>query len=262
MKKPEEKPNYYFVDESGDPNFYNREGILIAGQEGCSSILILGFMEAENPDILRKEILALKKDISADPYLSGIPSMKKTRISFHAKDDCPEVRLAVFKKLEALDFKAQFVVARKIEKVFQKRFNGDENKFYNHLITKLFQNVLHRFNENHIYFATRGSKNRQLFLSSALKNAVELFEEKWGIGISDKISIKILAQSPVGEPCLQIIDYLNWAVYRAFTKGEMRFYKTIESKVSFLWDIYDADNYPNNFYSRKNPFDHNKISPV
>jgi hypothetical protein len=262
MKDPIDEINYYFVDESGDPAFYNKNGTLIVGNEGCSKILIMGFVESKNPKQIRTALDNLRKELLNDPYLLGIPSIEKTKKVFHAKDDCPEVRQAVFKKLLELDFKAQFVVARKIEQVFRKRFNCNENKFYDHLISSLFQNVLHRYSNNRIIFAVRGSKNRQQPLNQAIIKAASTFEKKWNASIFKKIEIDITAQSLLGEPCLQVIDYLNWAVYRAFTKKEMRFYKTIEEKVSLIVDLYDSRNYPNNWYSRKNPFDSDKISPI
>lgn len=60
----------------------------------------------------------------------------------------------------------------------------------------------------------------------------------------------------------QVIDYVNWAVQRAFVKKETRFYKFIEGKIKYLVDIYDTQKYPKNFYSNKNRFDTNKISPL
>ncbi|MBM4177409.1 hypothetical protein FJ208_01240 [Candidatus Gribaldobacteria bacterium] len=86
------------------------------------------------------------------------------------------------------------------------------------------------------------------------------FENKWGKKIDS--DIKIFPQTPVGEPCLQIADYMNWAVQRAFIRGEDRYYKFIEEKVSYLVDIYDFDRYPKNFYNKKNRFEKNKISPL
>jgi len=40
MTTAEDKINYFFVDEAGDPVFYDRYGDLIVGNEGCSKILI------------------------------------------------------------------------------------------------------------------------------------------------------------------------------------------------------------------------------
>ncbi|UCE65093.1 MAG: DUF3800 domain-containing protein [Candidatus Zixiibacteriota bacterium] len=264
MKKPEESTIYYFVDESGDPFFYNRKGEFIVGKGGCSPVLIMGFIETLNPTIIRKELVGLRKEIADDPYLSGIPSMDKTKIAFHAKDDCPEVRLAVFRKLRQLEFKAQFIVARKNEDIFRNKFNCEDNQFYDHLITTLFQNVLHRYKISKIYFSKRGSRDRQKPLLNAINGAILRFEKKWKTSIAKDIKFSVNAQIPSDETCLQVIDYMNWAVYRAFVNKEMRFYRTVEDKVSLLADIYDEANYANskNWYTRKNPFDCEKISPV
>lgn len=255
-----DKTDYFFVDEAGDPTFFNRFGKNIVGTEGCSKILLLGFIKTEDPDTLRKAILELNNEVVNDPYYSDIPSLQKTKICFHAKDDIPEIREKVYRKIASLNFKAEFFVARKLEKVFIGRHMGKENLFYDDLIAKLFENKLHKADKSTIYFATRGNKTRQKPLEDAIEKATLTFEKKWGIKINGQI--KVLPQSPVGEPCLQIVDYMNWAVQRAFIKGEQRFYKLIEDKISYLVDIYDFDKYPKNFYGRKNPFDITKISPL
>lgn len=71
MKKAEEKKpaNYFFVDESGDANFYNRYGEFIVGKEGCSKILMLGFIVASEPDAIRRSLQQLKNEIASDKYL-------------------------------------------------------------------------------------------------------------------------------------------------------------------------------------------------
>lgn len=254
------KTEYFFVDEAGDPTFFGRHGKNIVGIKGCSKILILGFIRTNNPDKLRKEIIKLNQEIINDPFYKGVPSIEKTRICFHAKDDIPEVRERVYRKISALDFKAEFFVARKIEAIFLKRHLGKENLFYDDLVSKLFENKLHKVEKSIIYFATRGNKTRQKPLEDAIEKATLTFEKKWGIKIDGQINV--LPQSPAGEPCLQIADYMNWAVQRAFIKSEMRFYNLVEDKISFLVDIYDFNKYPRNFYSRKNKFDITKISPL
>lgn len=260
MKRPAEGAHWYFVDESGDPTFYDRDGNLIVGQAGCSPILLLGFIETGDPVPIRRALAELHTQIAADDYLRGIPSIRRTNLAFHAKDDAPEVRQAVFKCLRGLDFKAQFVVARKIERVFRTTFHGDEIRFYDRLVSQLFENVLHRHTENYIYFAQRGSRNRQLPLLKAIRAGVARFEEKWQTAVATRITVS--AQNPVGEPCLQVVDYLNWAIYRAFVKGEMRYYQFVQDRVSLLVDLYDTQNYPRNWYHKDNPFDATKISPL
>ncbi len=251
---------YFFVDEAGDPVFYDKNGKYIVGEEGCSKILLLGFIRTTNPKDLRKEIEMLRKQVVSDPFYAGIPSIKKTSVAFHAKDDIPEIREKVFKKIVTLDFKAEFIVGRKQEKTFKSRYKGKENLFYDDLIVKLFENKLHLARKNVIYFATRGNKTRQKPLEEAINKAISIFEKKWKVKINSETYI--YAQTPSTEPCLQIVDYMNWATQRVFAKKEERYYKFIENKVSFLCDIFDTAKYPNNYYRQKNTFDLKKISPL
>lgn len=260
MQTKTNKKMYFFVDEAGDAVFYNKYGRCIVGDEGCSKILLLGFIKTEKPEELRGAIAELQKNIAKDKYLEMVPSLKKTLISFHAKNDCPEIREKFYKLIVNLDFKAEFVVARKIESIFRKKHKGKENIFYDDLIAKLFQNKLHLAEESSIYFAVRGNKTRQEPLEAAIKDAIGIFENKWNIKIDSKINI--YPQSPSGEPCLQIADYMNWAVQRALIKREDRYLKFVEEKISYLADVYDFDNYPKNFYNRKNKFDLIKTSPL
>ena len=130
----------------------------------------------------------------------------------------PEDRQAVYKCIAGLDFKAQFVVARKVERVFRHSFHANEHEFYDYLISLLFENVLHRYSHNHIYFSQRGSKSRQAQSEQAIHQGLSKFEARWNRKVATEI--QVLPHTPVGEPRLQIIDYMNWAVYRAFVKQD------------------------------------------
>ncbi len=260
MKKPVEGEHWYFVDESGDPTFYDRNGNLIVGQEGCSPIFVLGFVETDDPHSMRVALNNLHARLAANEYLKDIPSMKKTNIAFHAKDDSPEVRQDVFEVLRSLDFKAQFVVARKKERIFRNSFHANESEFYDYLISLLFENVLHRYTVNHVYISQRGTRLRQEKLERAVSKGIANFENRWKQKVTTET--RIFPHTAVGEPCLQAVDYMNWAVYRAFVKREMRYFRFVQDKVSLLVDRYDTAKYPKNWYSRSNPFDIEKTSPL
>ena len=260
MRNKKQTINYFFVDESGDPVFYNKYGKNIVGTDGCSKLLILGFVLTSNPSELRQKIEQLRKEIINDKYLSGIPSLKQTKKYFHANSDCPEVREKFFKLIETLNFKSEFIAARKKEKIFKNRHRGKPNVFYDDLIVKLFNNKLHLADKSIIYFEVRGNRERQQPLEDAIRVAINVFERKWGV--KNDSEIKIFPMSSVGEPCLQIIDYMNWAVQRAFIKGDDRYIKFLEDKISMICDVYDSDNYPNIYYNKRNKFNINKISPL
>jgi len=261
MKKPVERCRYYFVDESGDPTFYDSNGNLIVGKQGCSKTLILGFVCTKDPHAIRTKLASLRNEIEKDPIFSGVPSMNQTLLAFHAKDDLPEVRYKVYEALKELDYSAQIIVGRKSEAQFRIRFKAEENAFYDYLVSKLFENVLHTSTQNKVYFSKRRNKDRQKPLMLAVHEGVRLFEEKWKAKVD--VSISMQAQSPSGEPCLQAADYVLWAVQRAYAKGEMRFFNVIRDKVELLIDIFDTAKYPNSYYRKnKNPFDIKKTSPL
>jgi hypothetical protein len=106
----------------------------------------------------------------------------------------------------------------------------------------------------------RGNRDRQQPISDAINTAKENFITK--TKIKNDAIIEIQGQTISGEPCLQIADYINWAVQRVYTKGEDRFFNTIADKIKFIVDLYDTAKYPNNFYSKTNPFTKDKISPL
>lgn len=260
MKENIYNNNYFFVDESGDTTFYNRKGEWIVGKEnGSSKILLMGFIRTTEPEFLRYKLNILRNEILKDAYLKEIPSMAKTKIAFHAKDDCPEVRYKVFSLLKELPFSSNIVVARKSEKVF-KKFNGKTEDLYDSLITNLFKNILQLSTNNYIYIATRGSRKRQKPLEEAIEKSLQYTESK----LKHKIDStqRVLPQTPSGEACLQIVDYCNWVIQRAFLQNDMRYYNFLKEKFGLIVDLYDYKKQWKNFYSKKNPFDIKKISPL
>ena len=160
MTTSEEKINYFFVDEAGDPVFYDRYGDFIVGNEGCSKILILGVVRTGNPKIIRQNLADIRNQIAKDKYFQGIPSLKKSLIAFHATDDCPEIRQLVFKAITAMDIKVKIYVARKIEAVFRKKYHAKENLSYDDLVSRLFEDQLQLAPHDKIYFAVRGTRIR------------------------------------------------------------------------------------------------------
>ncbi len=203
----------------------------------------------------------MKKQVGEDKYLAAIPSVAKSLKYFHAKDDCAEVRHMVYKAIQPLKFHSEFIVARKEQNRFEKSHLGKENIFYNDLVTQPFVTRTHVSQASKIYFAVRGNKLRQAPLSDAIQTAKLTFERQYETKVNSIVDV--YPQTMTGEPCLQVADYMLWALQRAYTHGEMRYYNYIQNKVSFIWDIYDS-KLPRkaNRYHKKNPFDIKKFSPL
>lgn len=261
MKQPKPDLYSYFVDEAGDPVFYSSKGEMIVGQEGCSKILIIGYIRTLNPAPIRQALADIRNQIKQDKYLASIPSVRKSLSYFHAKDDAPEVRHMVYKAIKSMKFKSEFIVARKNEARFKSLHRGKESVFYDDMVTKLFETRTHISQASDIYFAVRGNKVRQTPLSDAINSAKLAFERLYDTKVSSVVDV--YAQTMTGEPCLQVADYMLWALQRAYTTGESRYFDFVSDKVSFIWDIYDPKQPGKlNRYHSRNKFDVKKISPL
>lgn len=155
------------------------------------------------------------------------------------------------------------VVARKIEPLFRQKYAGRQDRFYDDLITRLFQDRLHLAARNSITFSRRGNKMRQHSLRAALELAKQRFGQRWKTQVTS--SIEVLTNQPRQEPAVQAIDYAMWAVQRAFERNEMRYFEFLREKFTLIHDVFDAARYKGgqNYYTRaRNPFDIKKISPL
>lgn len=180
---------YYFVDEAGDGTLFDSKGRVIIGNEGCSRFFILGFVDISDPVSLASEMSALRATLLADPYLSGIPSMRpdqrKTAICFHAKDDVAEVRREVFALLRRYAAMRFFAVVKDKRAVLdyvlsrnerESRYRYEPNELYDHLVRRLFKSMLHKDGAYNIYFARRGKSDRTAALQSTIEAARQKFQ--------------------------------------------------------------------------------------
>lgn len=240
----------------GDPTILGRKGRNLLQEELVSPVFIFGYLETEKPKQITHTLNALRKEIMNDPYFHGIPSLSSTRHGFHANKECPEVRERVFRALQRLDLKVHMVVARKDLARFRKKFDLKAKRLYGYLVSKLFENRLHLYQEIDIYFAEMGNTVREQNMRAAIEQAMESFRRKWGR--ENENTIRCFIQPASNMPQLQAIDYMVWSVYRAYTAGEFRFYNFMRNRISLVLDIFDEENYPNNYYTSKNPLTREK----
>ena len=149
--------------------FFNKRGKNLLNSGDVSRVFIVGYLETEEPNKIHKELEKIRNEIRGDEYLKSIPSVKKSLLHFHAKDDCPEVREKVFKAIKNMDIKVFIIVLRKNVEIFQKKFNCNKKKMYEYAVEKLFENRLHLYSETDIYFSKMGNIVRENNMKEALK---------------------------------------------------------------------------------------------
>ena len=212
----------YFVDEAGDPVLFNRKGQLIIGNDGCSRYFILGKLEIEQPEKLSEQLEALRRDLLADHYFKGVPSMqpehRKTALGFHAKDDIPEVRREVYKLLRNSDVRFYAVVRDKsnLAAYVQQQnardpdYRYSQNEQYDLLVKELFSKLHHMADEVHICFAKRGNKSRNAAFRTALQQAATAFASSFGF--SHPATNEVHSSTP--PKCVIIPSLFSWSRWR------------------------------------------------
>ncbi len=251
MKQPKPGKVYYYIDESGDPKVIGRRGVDLLAAGTVSPVFMLGYLETTQPHELAVALNKVREEIVSDPYLAEIPSLSSTRIAFHANKDAAEVRERVFRALHTCDFKVFVVVARKSVDRFRKKFDLKDARLYDYLVKQLLENRLHSYELIDIYFAEMGNIVRKHRMEAAIKAARDRFREKWNT--SHNNNIRVLIQKSSQLPQLQAIDYVLWAVYQVYSRGNTRFYNFLLEKISLVHDVFDVDRYPGTYYTRINP---------
>lgn len=241
----------YFVDEAGDGTLFGGKGRVIVGSQGCSRFFILGLVDIPDVVSLGTEMAELRATLLADPYFASVPSMqpdqRKTALAFHAKDDVAEVRREVFALLRRHTSIRFFAVVKDKRAVLDYVLSRNErepgyryepNELYDHLVRRLFKNMLHKEDAYDIYFAKRGKSDRTAALQAALETARQRFRERWGK--ASHAAMRVTATTPPAEPGLQVADYYLWALQRLYERGEDRYLAYLWSQCHLVQDVDDT----------------------
>lgn len=248
-----------FIDEGGDSTFYGSRKKLLVGEEGFQPMLNLGLITLENKVEIRKAIGNFMSDLKNDPLYSSIHSLKQNNWYLHARGDHPEVRAKFFEFLRKLEgFKCFIVMGRKRLKTFQKKHNSNESEFYFDLVYHLLKGRLNDETKVYHIFLSSRQKSTQVHLEAAIIKAIARDNELRKVKKNIQFKFDIVRSQDTPE--LSIVDYMLWALQRYIFKKEERFFKALQEKFNLIIDLYDTDNYGNNYYSKKNIFELSKAS--
>lgn len=257
-------PRSYFVDESGDGVLFGRRGKQLLGKPGSLRFFMLGLLDVRNPAALQADLDRLRADLLAETYFHGVPSLSKTALAFHAKNDLPEIRREVFRTLLAHDLKfsavvkdmhavADYVRNRNLRDP-EYRYHPDE--LYDLTVRRLFKTRLHKEDNYRVFFAIRGKANRTRILTEALETVRDTFCRQKGVPVNSVIHVR--AARPHEYAGLQAVDYFLWALQRFYNMREERFLRTVWGKISVVEDVDDIRNRPSGeYYTARNPLNLN-----
>jgi hypothetical protein len=262
----------YYVDEAGDMTLFDKRGKVIVGRPGVSKVFMVGVAYLPQPELAREYLDGLRKELLADPYFKGVPSIqpeaRKTATCFHACKDLAEIRYHVFKLLPRI--KTEVFVSIRRKGIMAERISASkatsrssriEDIVYDDLVKRLFRDRLHLADENRIVFARKGKSARSQALGQAITRAKANFERAHGKP-SDRPT-RIISTFPREFAGLQVIDYYLWALQRLYERGEDRFFNLLSDSYKLIMDLDDRRNKNyGEYYSAPNPLTQQKILPV
>ncbi len=222
---------FYFIDESGDADFFGKRGKELWKIDGWNPLLIMGLLETNNRKQLRKDVIQFHAELLNDPYYGGIHSLNKGNHFFHARSDHPEVRAAFFQFLRRRnDFNCFFVVRYKDPQVFINEFQKNTAKFYFHVVKQLIDLPKFSHTNHHQFYLSRRNKTTNDRFNQVLEDA--LCKEMY----TERLNYQAEIVKSAEYPELWIIDYMLWALQRCLLKKEKRFLNALSDKVSIIQD--------------------------
>jgi len=240
---------HYFVDEAGDTTLFGRYGKVLAGTEGASHFFIVGRLEVLDLPALGADLDALRAELLADPLLNTVPSMQavagKTALFFHAKDDVPEVRHAVFRLLLRHELRFSAVVKDKqvlLQEVLERnaegsgqRYKANGHELYDSLCAQLFGRLGEFGMQREVTFAVRGNKPRTAALKAVLDEIDSGFHADFGFAPHGATTVH--SAFPSASAGLQACDYLLWALQRFYERGEDRYLAAMRPHFTRVLDL-------------------------
>ena len=248
---------HYYIDESGNPEFYGKGKKLLIDKEGFSKILIIGLVTIINKKHIISEIEKFKANLIRTKKLKDIHSLHQPGWYLHAKDDHPDVRDIFFDFLSKKSFRGYFIIGRKNLEIFEKKHKRNEKVFYFDLIKNLLKDRFLDFSEYKIYLSRRSGNSIKAF-SEAIEESIAKYNKSTKReDIKPVYSCNIVPSKFTPE--LSVVDYQLWALQRYILRGEKEYFDILKDKYCFIYDIYGKEKKgQSRYFNHENPFDLNK----
>jgi len=207
-----ERSLFVFVDESGDFNFSP------SGSKYYTFTAIITHYPSEKAT----EFQDLKNGILSKaliPKLSEYYLEEFIAHRFHASEDLQDVRDEVFKLIGSMErFKAHSIVVPKNKTNPSIR---EPHKFYPKALSSLLDYIFKRYKYSDLVIFVDGmavNYKKKAFLK-AIKKSIALK--------APRKPYSIYCPSSSSNYFLQVVDYINWAIYKKWESGDLRSYDTI-----------------------------------
>ena len=235
---------YIYVDESGSPDVFSRKGgdLLAAGL--TSNHLVIAALRCDDPNQLASCIGASIQWADAK-YGSGVG---KTPVRvLHARDDRPALRVRVCQELSKLPLKATAIVFDKRLLDPAREWRRNRTRFYDEMVAYLLADSLHLFQRTSIIIS-RKNYDTAAELQTLLRAVARRWWAVFGSARPAPSAVSATQQRAHSNRGLQAVDYVAWAVFQAFERGNSTYLDALQPIIGHVWDLSRLAH-----YTRKNP---------
>ena len=206
---------YIFLDESGDLGFD-------FSKKKTSKYFIISFLFIEN----KKEKKATDKIIKKIFKGFSKKEIKFHPNTLHAYKEKPKTRNRVFNLLNEREISIITIYLNK-NKVYT-QLQDEKQVLYNYvtniLLDRVYTKKLVPLDEKIYLIASRRETNK--FLNDNFKNYLAQQTKN-----NHNVDIEIQIKTPYEEKCLQIIDFICWAIYRKYEHYDESYYNLFKKQI-------------------------------
>lgn len=225
---------HIFLDESGKPEVFSSKGVNLVEAGTATKHLVLAAIKVKDQLQLQKDTLDFKSSLLSDVSLKSTFSAAYALDSFHAKNDYPSVRRRFYEFIAALgdNIEIHAIVVEKL--LLAKALQREPIRMYGIMAGLMVQGICHQDAEAEIIFSRQdnGTKFKDE-LNLQVDQIRESYWSRYG-HTPTGISVKYQHNPHYSHGGLQIADYVAYAVFQYYEKGNPEYLRIIQAKVRHI----------------------------
>lgn len=238
--------NYIFIDESGKPEMYSARGVNLVESGKATKFLVLAAVRCDDQLFIQQKITDFKSILLKDIELTKIFSSTYALDTFHAQTDYSEVREKFYNFINSLEVKIDVLVVEKLK--CYETLKRNPGKLYGVMAGQLLKNICHQAEKTEVIFSRKDSKLK-------LRQELEVEVERMRLEYLDRhpnlkthLIVNYQHNPHYKHGGLQVADYIAYAVFQVFERGNWKWYEIVKDKIGKIQDICNKK-----YYTRSNP---------
>lgn len=203
---------YIFLDESGDLGFDFTK-------KGTSKFFIITILFTEDAKGKIEKVVKKTHSELAKKYKRRVGTL-------HAVLEKPVTRTRLLKRMTEKDFGVMAIYLNK--KKVHTHLQDEKQVLYNYVTNILLDRIYSKkiLSPDFVIELIASRRETNKFLNENFKDYLSR-----QIKNNHKGTLKIIVKTPAEEKCLQAVDFLSWAIFRKYERGDDSYYRIFKKRI-------------------------------